>query len=77
MSMLCVPLYELLKKHATWTWGQAQEEAWQQLKDRLASAPILAWPNFNLPFVLYTDWSILGLGAVSAQAGSDGKERVC
>lgn len=50
--------------------------AWQALKERLASSPILARPNFKVPFVLYTDWSILGLGAVLAQIGEDAKEHV-
>ena len=45
------------------------------MKQQLLSAPILAFANFNLPFKLYTDASLDGLGAVLAQV-QEGKERV-
>lgn len=57
------------------TWDDACTEAFQTLKNALTSAPILAFADFNLPFVLYTDASNRGLGAVLCQI-QDGKERV-
>ncbi|KAK3103801.1 hypothetical protein FSP39_021997 [Pinctada imbricata] len=51
-----------------WTWGEDQENAFQTLKDRLSSPPILAYPNFDIPFEIHTDASFQGLGAVLYQS---------
>lgn len=56
-------------------WGHDSENAFQQLKQMLLQAPVLAYADFTLPFVLYTDASNRGLGAVLAQV-QQGKERV-
>lgn len=58
-----------------WVWAEAQEAAFQRLKNILIEAPLLAYADFQLPFVLYTDASMAGLGAVLAQV-QDGHERV-
>ena len=50
-------------------------DAFFDLKKRLVSSPILTLPDFSLPFVLDTDASGDGLGAVLAQ-NVDGVERV-
>ena len=42
------------------------------MKNKLETAPILAYPNFDLPFVLETDASIQGLGAILSQKQRDG-----
>ena len=49
--------------------------AFQELCRRLVSAPILAFPNFNQPFILDTDASDVRMGAVLSQV-QDGQERV-
>ena len=46
-----------------------------QIKAHLSSPPILAYPDFNLPFELHTDASTKALGAVLYQV-QDGKKRV-
>lgn len=56
-------------------WDQTCEAAFRRLKQELLQAPILAYADFSQPFVLYTDASHLGLGAVLAQE-QQGKERV-
>ena len=50
-------------------------EALEILKHRLLDKPIVTYPDFTLPFRLYTDASNIGLGAVLAQK-QEGKERV-
>lgn len=62
-------------KQVGWAWGAAQEAAFKKLKESLLQAPILAYADFQLPFVLYTDASQTGLGAVLAQV-QEGRERV-
>ena len=49
-------------------------DAFESLKLKLTSAPILAFPCFEEPFILYTDASQFAMGAVLAQV-QDGKER--
>jgi hypothetical protein len=48
-------------------WSDECQAAYDELKHRLSSAPILAQPRYNRPFVLYTDASNISFGAVLAQ----------
>lgn len=48
-------------------WNSAHQEALETLIDRLTQPPILAFPDHNQPFVLHTDASAKGLGAVLYQ----------
>lgn len=50
-----------------WQWGEEQEEAFQTLKTCLSGPPTVSYPDFSKPFVLHTDVSGLGLGAVLYQ----------
>ena len=59
------PLNEL--RSGSWCWGKRQKDAFQQLKDLLCSAPILAYADFSLPFELHIDASGTGLGVVLCQ----------
>ena len=58
-----------------WEWGEAQQGAFETLKEKLSSPPILAYADFSKPFVLHTDASGEGLGAVLYQV-QDGREKV-
>ena len=49
------------------------EEAVQVLKEKITSAPVLVFPDFNKPFLLETDASKEGLGAVLLQKQDDGR----
>jgi hypothetical protein len=62
------PLTDLLKKEA-YRWNTQAEPAFQQLKTVVTTAPVLALPNFKLPFILETDASGVGIGAVLHQQG--------
>ena len=58
---------ELLKNGVKFEWTQACEEAFQTLKDRLTTAPVLAQPNISKSFDIYCDASHIGLGCVLMQ----------
>ena len=75
-SKIAKPLTMLLKKETPFQWTEKQQNAFEYLKERLVSAPILRYPDFDQPFTLYTDASITGLGAVLSQKDSEGKEYV-
>ena len=49
----------------------AQQQSFQQLKDTLIKSPVLAYPDFTKSFILETDASIKGLGAVLSQPQQD------
>lgn len=58
-----------------WRWEEEQQAAFEALKNCLSSPPILAYPDYDVPFVVHTDASRDGLGAVLCQRQDD-KERV-
>lgn len=70
------PLHNITHHDSAFEWTSECQEAFEKLKGILISPPILAFPNFEKPFVLATDASGVGIGAVLKQKGDDGKERV-
>ena len=69
------PLHALTRKDAVFHWGPDCQDAFDRLKTLLTTSPITAFPDFSLPFRLYTDASTAGLGAILAQV-REGKERI-
>ena len=61
------PLHNLTKKDVKFFWTNKCQEAFEQLRGKLIEAPVLAYPDFKLPFKLETDASGSGLGAVLSQ----------
>ena len=49
------------------------QDAFDALKEALSTAPILGYPDFSREFILKTDASLNGLGAILSQQGKDGK----
>ncbi|GKC18101.1 putative reverse transcriptase domain-containing protein [Tanacetum coccineum] len=61
------PMTKLSQKKVAFEWGDKQEAAFQTLKDKLCSAPILALPQGAENFIVYCDASHKGLGAILMQ----------
>ncbi|GJY22740.1 putative reverse transcriptase domain-containing protein [Tanacetum coccineum] len=61
------PMMKLTQKSMKFDWGEKAEAAFQLLKHKLCSAPILALPEGSENFVVYCDASHKGLGAVLMQ----------
>ncbi len=74
-SLLARPLYDLTKKDVAFKWTDKQQEAFDKLKDALVTTVLLQYPDFNRRFVLHTDASKVGLGAVLSQDDGTGKLR--
>ena len=70
------PLHRLAEKTASFEWTNLCQGAFEELRRRLTSAPVLAYPNSVDPFVLDTDASDTGIGAILSQSQPDGTERV-
>ncbi|GJR49483.1 putative reverse transcriptase domain-containing protein [Tanacetum coccineum] len=66
-SKIAKPMTKLTQKKVTFEWGDKQETAFQLIKQKLCSAPILALPERSEDFIVYCDASIKGLGAVLMQ----------
>lgn len=63
------------KQKSSWIWGESQQTAFENVKQKLTEPPILAYADYSLPFILHTDASSVGLGAVLYQK-QNGVERV-
>ena len=71
-SKIASPLQALTRKGAEFIWTSEREASFQTLKEKLVSAPVLAYPSFEKTFVLETDASVVGIGAVLSQQQEDG-----
>lgn len=74
-STICKPLFMLTKKGQPFVWGPAQAEAMSTMKKLLTEAPILSYPKPEGRYVLDTDASNVGIGAVLSQE-QEGEEKV-
>ena len=70
------PLHRLNERGRAFNWTVECENAFVKLKLCLRSSPILAFPDFSLPFILDTDACQCGIGVVLSQIHKDGIERV-
>ena len=66
------PLHQLTQRTASFAWTHPCQEAFNELCKRLCSAPILAYPDFSRPFILDTDASDGGIGAVLSMRARSG-----
>jgi len=64
-------LTQLTKTDKIWDWNQECQESFDKLKSKLSNTPVLAFPDFNVPFILTIDASVVGLGAVLVQVQED------
>jgi hypothetical protein len=71
---LARPLNELTRKEAEWSWGERQQVAFDTLKRRVTTEPVLAHPILTDPFELEVDASGFAMGAVLLQKKEDGKK---
>ena len=73
LADITAPLWHLLCKDIAWYWDEAQQTAFQQIKEKLASPEILAHYNPIRHTVIAADASSTGLGAVLLQTQDNGQ----
>ena len=75
-ASMAAPLTDLTRKSLPTKiqWNDECEQAFQQLKKQLCSAPVLHSPDFDKPFLLQTDASDRGVGAILSQEDADGND---
>ena len=64
---IATPITQLTKKGAPFTWSVQCQQAFELLKRKLMTAPVLVIPSSDRQFVVYTDASLMGLGGVLMQ----------
>ena len=74
-SSIAKPLYRLTEKKTKFDWTDDCQKSFLNLKQALTTPSILAFPPTDLPFILDTDSSDHGIGAVLSQI-QEGMERV-
>ncbi|GAU32901.1 hypothetical protein TSUD_393220 [Trifolium subterraneum] len=68
-SKMALPLTLLTRKDQAFVWNEKCEKSFQELKEKLTTAPVLIFPDAKESFVVYCDASKLGLGGVLMQKG--------
>ncbi|WVZ69109.1 hypothetical protein U9M48_017947 [Paspalum notatum var. saurae] len=68
-SKIAKPMTTLLGKNVKFEWTNGCQAAFEELKKRLTTAPVLTFPDLHKTFSVYCDASRLGLGCVLMQEG--------
>ncbi|XP_043285557.1 uncharacterized protein [Venturia canescens] len=66
-AAIAKPLSDLTSKNVEFHWNSEHQLAFETLRDKLCSAPILQYPNFSEPFIVTTDASNYAVGAILSQ----------
>lgn len=69
------PLFALTRKGAKWEWGETQQTAFDMLKRELCGDRVMAHPDLNKPYILYTDACDYAIGGILCQEDDEGIER--
>ena len=75
VSHIASPLTNLTKKKVKFIWDESCQSVYEMLKEKLCTAPILAFPKPGSKYILDTDASDTGIGCVLSQV-QEGKEKV-
>ena len=76
-SELARPLHELTKKDKKWNWTEECQKAFDLLKEKFTSAPVLQIPNSSKPFEVKSDASKFACRAILHQQDMNGDWKPC
>jgi hypothetical protein len=74
-SEIALPLTDLTKDNRKFEWTEKEQTAFQQLKDRLTTADVLAHPDPSRQYIINTDASGFAISGVLSQEQADGTVR--
>ena len=63
-------------KKGGFEWTESQQQAFDTLKQKMVTAPVLTHLNYEESFILYINASYEGLGFIFVQEGPDGKKHL-
>ena len=72
-AKIAYPLNRLTRKEQKFSWGDAEQSAFDTLKDRLSTAPVMRLPDFLKEFELHCDASGIAIGACLMQRDEEGR----
>ena len=75
LQKLLKPIYELTKKGRKFVWGDEQQEAFDEIKNRLLKPPLMSMPDKRGRFLLYSDTSKYATGSALYQV-QNGKPKL-
>ncbi len=58
------PLHEMMRKENKWSWGERQQKAFEKLKERFTTEPVLVTPDLNKEMRVEADTSDFAIGGV-------------
>lgn len=73
-SIIAEPLTRVMGKTRTFAWGPEQQQAFDELKDKLLNPPILMLPDLSKRFKVYCDGSGIGVAGLLTQEDEEGRE---
>ncbi len=75
-AKLVAPLTALTRKNTPFIWSTKENDAFNKIKAALIAATPLSLPDYDKEFILFTDASQLGIGAVLCQPNDNGKLKI-
>ena len=69
LTEVAQPLHNLIRHNVAWTWSDAQEQAFKDIKKLVTSAPILTYYDCQKPLTIHNDASAYGIGSAIFQDG--------
>ena len=70
-AKIAKPLYEMTRKEMKWSWGERQQKAFEELKERFMTEPVLVTPDLDKEMRVEADVSDFAMGGVLSMKCED------
>ena len=74
-AKIAKPLHEMMRKETKWSWGERQQKAFEELKVRFTTEPVLVTPDLNREMRVEADASDFAMGGVLSMKCEDKRWR--